>query len=59
MSLVLVFLRLAEIYQYSRYWYRSLLRYGGIYVTVYQCPYCEIYSKLLLLPENYTPYYNT
>lgn len=28
MSLVLVFLRLAEIYQYSRYWYRSLLRYG-------------------------------
>lgn len=34
MSLVLVFLRLAEIYQYSRYWYRSLLRYGGIYVIL-------------------------
>lgn len=28
MSLVLVFFRLAEIYQYSRYWYRFLLRYG-------------------------------
>lgn len=34
MSLVLVFLRLAEIYQYSRYGYRSLLRYGGIYVIL-------------------------